>query len=61
MSNKIVVEIDSEELKHLVAGIVTERVMNILPVSSKREIAKNAAKVAQQRLADQIYEELSGA
>lgn len=56
---KITVELDEDELKQLIAGILTERVIGLLPVSSKREMAKYAQKVAQERAVNKIVEEIT--
>lgn len=54
----IKVEFSQKELKHLVAEIVAERVMNLLPMSSARDIAKEANRQALQATRDKLLEEI---
>jgi len=56
--SKILVEFDEEELKSLIAGILAERVMNILPMSTKTDIAKQVRQEVKQKLAEKLMKEV---
>ena len=51
---KILVEVDVEELKTMMSGILAERVWRVLPGDTKVDIAKNIAR----RVEDTLYEKL---
>lgn len=58
---KITIEYDEEELKRLIVEILTERLLNSLPQSSKHDIMRKAKFLAEQQLADKIMHELDSA
>lgn len=58
----IVIEFDTDELKKMVAGILAERVMRILPYGTKLDLAhdvqKEAKRIATEQLTEQLKKEL---
>ena len=55
---KIIVEFEEDELKALIAGILAERVMNILPHATKFELAKEIRRDVRQKLAEKLAKEV---